>query len=134
QLQVRGGAAARTGLRQSDLAARRNARRSWCRQAGVDAHRGLRRSVGIPRRGAQDGPGRVATVRATLAAVQPHAMALFAPGVLVRFFVLDFLARNRPLTRCPGAEVDELAALAAEGAPARCLDPFDGAITGGARN
>src|SRR5690606_39496462 len=46
-LQVHGGIAGGAGLRQSYLAARRNPRRPRRRQAGVDADRRLRGSVGV---------------------------------------------------------------------------------------
>ncbi len=55
QLQVRCAAAAGAGLPESGAAASRDARRPRRRQAGVDADRGLRRPVGVPREDAAHG-------------------------------------------------------------------------------
>src|SRR5262245_33337648 len=47
---------------------------------------------------------------------------------------LDTVARNRVLFRRPRAEIDQLAALAAERAPRRALVPLDAAPAGRASN
>ena len=101
--------AARAALRESGVAARRNARGSWRGQAHVDDHRSLRGAMGV--RGGGD----------------RHADPLLRFRVAV-FGVGHFVAGNRARFAEPGAQIHQLAALAAERSPGRGLGPHHGAL------
>src|SRR5262245_55625337 len=96
----------------------------------MDADRGLRRPMGLPREDAAHG---TAERSPSSRAVGRASARLFIPCLRL-LFRFRRTARNRPLLRRPRAEVDELAALAAERPPGRARAPLDDPIAGWTSN